>query len=174
MGETEGADLLASSLVTCTELLRGAKRCLSMLSQELQKVLSPQKIHLARLKGFGGSLVRLAGYDRVQAQNFARLNDPQSNCLPVALGHGELHAPLTDHEHSTGSFLLDEQNCPSRVSGCVTDAIKHVQRALRELAEKPFRPQRAILTALAQFKAVGRMHRCPPSFALIAFHSIRA
>src|SRR5579875_1789772 len=60
----------------------------------------------------------------MEAEDFARLGDPQDDALPLARSHRELDAALREDKYPLRSLLLGKQDCALRVTARELDALQ--------------------------------------------------
>jgi hypothetical protein len=125
-----------------------------MLLQESHEIFSLDEIELARLQGFGGQFVWLAGHGGVQAQNFTALRDPQNEASALARSSREFHPSAANDINAARGLAFHEQHRTLRVPAGILYALEFLERLPGEVTKEAGVAKLADKAVFRELKAV--------------------
>ena len=103
-------------MVSFTELLGHAQCRFAIVLKKAEKIVSGDKVRLARFDHVRGELVTGVRDGRRQPEHFTRLRDSQDERLAVGRGSGKLDAAAAENKDAASRLPFNEQSRTLRIS----------------------------------------------------------
>src|SRR5438270_9091224 len=105
------------------EMLGRVQASITVLLQELLKIVLANIIQLTRMESLSRQLVGLSCDRSMQAEHFTGLGQAHDKSLPIAAGHREFDLTLADQVHTPRSLTFDKDDCTFGKNGGMLDLL---------------------------------------------------